>query len=249
MERAITQRYAQSSRCLFLLDYDGTLANFKADPDDARLTQEQYDTLKTLCRNPRNTVVIISGRDRHTLNVWLSDLPINLAAEYGHFIKEQGRPWRVRSGHNPAWKRTVRPVLRKLVATVPGSFIEEKEFSLVWHYWGISEETAETAVQSVKLQLDTIASKFKLTIEPATKDLEVAAVKIDKSKIAGHWLDNQEWDFVLAAGDDTADEVLFKAMPEDVFTIKIGAGRSAARYRLPNPQALSELLQEINAID
>ena len=141
------------------------------------------------------------------------------------------------------------PVLEQLVKAVPGSFIEEKEFSLVWHYWDVDETVADMAIQTVQDQLDAAAKALHLTIMPAVKDLEISVPGMDKSDTARHWLAREKWDFVLVAGDDTADEVLFKAMPENVFTIKIGSGKSAARYRLPDPQALSQLLSHFNTID
>jgi trehalose 6-phosphate synthase/phosphatase len=248
MERTIAEQYTKSARSLFLLDYDGTLADFKSRPKDARLTSTQYQILRALCDNPRNTVVIISGRDRHTLDEWLADLPINLAAEYGHLVKEQGEPWQVQAGRGIDWKQAVRPVFEKLVDAVPGSYIEDKEFSMAWHYWSIDDDIAAQAAEKERDHLDTIVEEYNLAIKPATKVLEVTVPGIDKSAIAEQWLERHDWDFVLAAGDDTADEVLFKAMPKDVITIKIGTGRSAAKYRLPNPEALSELLKQFNAI-
>jgi trehalose 6-phosphate synthase/phosphatase len=249
MESIIIEQYSKSSCCLFLLDYDGTLANFKALPKDARLTHEQYETLQKLCQNPRNTVVIISGRDHLTLDKWLANLPINLAAEYGHLIKEQGQDWRVQAGREGNWKAAVKPIFEDLVTIVPGSFIEEKEFSLVWHYWSADEAVAEKASAELADQLIKITKAFKLNIKPSTKVLEVTVPGVDKSEIAKQWLARREWDFVFAAGDDNADEVLFEAMPENVFTIKIGSGTSAARYRLSNPAALSALLQHFNKFD
>lgn len=248
-ERTITEQYTRSSRCLFLLDYDGTLADFKKNPDEARLTRARKETLQALCYNPRNTVVIISGRDRETLDTWLADLPINLAAEYGNFTKDEGKPWKVRITQKRRWKRATREVLEQLVANVPGSFIEEKEFSLVWHYWDIDDVVAAAAVKTVQPALDAVTREHKLVIKLASKDVEVAVPGVDKSAVAERWLARRHWDFVLAAGDDTADEILFKAMPETVFTVKIGTGTSAARYRLPSPEAFTKLLSHFNTID
>jgi|SRR5581483_3600420 len=249
MEQVITDIYTKSSRCLFLLDYDGTLADFKKYPKDARLTRSQLQTLQELCMNPRNTVVIISGRDHETLDEWLANLPINLAAEYGRFTKERGKPWKVQGNRNHAWKQAVRPTIKQLIALVPGSFMEEKEFSLVWHYRDIDDGVAKLAVQEVQDQINTVVSRFKLTLTPATKSLEFAIPGMDKSKAAERWLSRYKWDFILVAGDDTGDEVLFNAMPEDVFTIKIGPGKSAARYRLPSPTAFAALLRQLNKAD
>jgi trehalose 6-phosphate synthase/phosphatase len=236
MEQVIMDRYTKSSRCLFLLDYDGTLAEFKKYPKDARLTRSQLETLQELCSNPRNTVVIISGRDHETLDEWLAD----------RFIKEQGKPWKVQGSRNQTWKRAIRPIIKRLIALVPGSFIEEKEFSLVWHYWDTDDEVAAAAIQKAQPQIDIATARFGLTIISATKDLEFTISGMDKSQAAERWLSRRNWDFILAAGDDTGDEVLFKAMPENVFTIKIGSGKSAARYRLASPKAFSSLLKQFN---
>jgi trehalose 6-phosphate synthase/phosphatase len=249
MESELVEQYSNSSRRLFLLDYDGTLANFTSLPKDAHLDKHQFATLKALCQNAHNTVVIISGRDHHTLNDWLADLPINLAAEYGHLIKEQGKPWvATQATSDIDWKETIRPILQGLVAAVPGSFVEEKEFSLVWHYWDSDEAAALKAAEQIHNALENAVRSLRLAIKPATKVLEVTVPGVDKSTIAEHWLSRQNWDFIMAAGDDVADEDLFKAMPEQAFTVKIGPGSSAAGYRLPDPEALSVLLQRLNAI-
>ncbi len=42
--------------------------------------------VRTLAANPKNEVVIISGRDRHTLTQWLGQLNVNLVAEHGAFM-------------------------------------------------------------------------------------------------------------------------------------------------------------------
>ncbi len=244
----LADHYKNSTRNLFLLDYDGTLAEFTIRPENARLTNAQYQTLLSLAHNPRNTVVIVSGRDHHTLEAWLGDLPISIAAEYGHFIKEHGKDWKVQAGRDDAWKPDVRPVLESLVAAVPGSFIEEKDFSLVWHYSGTDEAFAKKALKEKMADLKQVAGKHKLVLKPAVMDFEVAVPGIDKSIIANYWLERDDWDFILAAGDDVADEVLFEAVPKNVVTVKIGKGESAAKYRLPNPQAFSRLLQRFNAL-
>ena len=54
-----------------MLDYDGTLVAFSSDPQAVKPSERVLDLLTKLCANPRNEVVVISGRDRHTLETWL----------------------------------------------------------------------------------------------------------------------------------------------------------------------------------
>jgi trehalose 6-phosphate synthase/phosphatase len=246
MEQEIAEQYTKSAQCLFLLDYDGTLAEFKSSPGNAHLTSAERSVIEALCQGARNTITVISGRDRNTLDQWLGDLPINLAAEYGHFIKEHGDSWRLQAAQDTSWKKTAWPILEAMTAQVPGSFIEEKEFSLVWHYRQADERTATTAAGELKHILANTAQEFGLSLMDGNKVVEIMGSGINKSAVARHWLQKKPWDFVLAAGDDAADEGLFQAMPEGAFTIKIGPGPTAAHYRLPDPKALSALFQRLN---
>jgi trehalose 6-phosphate synthase/phosphatase len=44
--------------------------------------------------DPRNNVVIISGRDADTLDNWLGHLPVSLVAEHGAAVKLKGEEWK-----------------------------------------------------------------------------------------------------------------------------------------------------------
>lgn len=50
-------------------------------------------------------------------------------------------------------------------------------------------------------------------------------------------------DFVLAAGDDETDETVFAALPPDAYTVKVGRGKTLAKYYLPNYRAVREVLR------
>jgi trehalose 6-phosphate synthase/phosphatase len=50
---------------------------------------------------------------------------------------------------------------------------------------------------------------------------------------------------VLAIGDDFTDEDMFASMPPHAFTIKVGAGRTAARYRARNVGEVLDLLKKL----
>ncbi|KNE70695.1 trehalose-phosphatase [Allomyces macrogynus ATCC 38327] len=73
---------------LFALDFDGTLSPIARSPEDAKPTQEVLDVLTELCKDDRNRVVVISGRDQATLHKWLGGIPrLGLSAEHGCFVR------------------------------------------------------------------------------------------------------------------------------------------------------------------
>ncbi len=75
----------------FFFDYDGTLRPFVKRPEDAKPDEEMKSLLLKLAENKNNKVVVISGRDRHTLQEWLGHLPIDMIAEHGVWTKKLGK--------------------------------------------------------------------------------------------------------------------------------------------------------------
>ncbi len=75
--------YHAAEERLLLLDYDGTLMPFQGNPQRVEPDQELRLLLRALTELPHTRVVIISGRDRHTLEKWLGHLPVDFIAEHG----------------------------------------------------------------------------------------------------------------------------------------------------------------------
>ena len=95
----------------------------------------------------RTVVYILSGRDRVHLDRWFSEADIGLSAEHGCFYKhpkvaaipsnsndENGWKRLVNSHYDMSWKEVIRPLFQHYTERTPGSFIEEKEINLTWHY-------------------------------------------------------------------------------------------------------------------
>ncbi|KAG1690376.1 hypothetical protein DVH05_028162 [Phytophthora capsici] len=80
--------YERSQRRLFLLDYDGTLVNYQSMEELAEPSPALMSCLDDLTTDPRNTVYIISGRNKNRLQEWFGHLPrVGLAAEHGYWFR------------------------------------------------------------------------------------------------------------------------------------------------------------------
>jgi trehalose 6-phosphate synthase/phosphatase len=86
----LLRAYRKSARRLLFLDYDGTLAPIVLRPEDAAPNPGLLDLLRSLAAESKNTVVIISGRDRWTLQSWLGEVGADLVAEHGAQIRRAG---------------------------------------------------------------------------------------------------------------------------------------------------------------
>ncbi|MEO0178468.1 MAG: trehalose-phosphatase, partial [candidate division WOR-3 bacterium] len=80
---------------------------------------------------------MLSGRNKGTLENWFSPIKINLVAEHGIWIKEKDKnKWNLlmNINLNSNWKEEILPIISTYSDRLAGSFIEEKEFSIAWHY-------------------------------------------------------------------------------------------------------------------
>ena len=243
MQPDIFASYQQSKKRLFLLDYDGTLADLMPTPPEAKPTAELIQIVEALIKNPANTVVIISGRDHQTLDEWLGDLPLSMVAEHGMMVKHAGEGWQEPVIIDSSWKIAVKEIMQPYADAVQGSFLEDKAMSLAWHNRAaLDPAKAQAAEQELATKMQQYAEASSLRVIHGKNVIEVQAAGVDKGTAAKQWLDNQGWDFILAAGDDTTDEDLFKATPPQAFTIKVGQEESHARLHVASPQEFRQLL-------
>ncbi len=89
-ERMLAEAEAAEER-VFVLDYDGTCVPFAKRPAGAIPDADILALLKRLSNAPRTTVVVLSGRDKDTLEKWLGDVGAVLIAEHGAWSRLAGR--------------------------------------------------------------------------------------------------------------------------------------------------------------
>ncbi len=241
----LIQQYQEKTPRLIFLDYDGTLSPFTKDPRQAGPDEELLQILKKLTAEPQNRVVIISGRDRHTLEKWLGHLPVDLIAEHGVWLKRQEVKWEMILTLSNSWKREVRPIMEAYVNRTAGSFIEEKDFSLVWHYRRVPAGLGELRCRDLIHHLGYIASNINLQVMEGNKIVEIKNLEVNKGVAATRWLELYPSAFVIAIGDDRTDEDMFRLMPRDSYTVKVGAQRSVAQFHLSSVKDVRNLLQTL----
>jgi trehalose 6-phosphate synthase/phosphatase len=245
MQRQLASDFQDSAKALLLLDYDGTLVPFSPKPAEAMPGARLLRLLEKLTRNHRTEVVLISGRDKDTLESWFGGLDVGLVAEHGVWIKEKGGGWETIETLTSAWKEEVYPILESWVDRTPGSFIEEKEFSLVWHYRKSNPRLGELRARELMNNLSNTIATLNLQVLEGSKVVEVKNTDINKGRTASRWISREKWDFILALGDDWTDEDTFKVLPSTAWSIKVGFGASAARFSLSSPSKATSLLRKL----
>lgn len=250
LQERLLESYMQAKNRLLLLDYDGSLVSLAEKPELARPDGELLRVLAALASDPKNTVVIISGRDRDSLWKWLRKTGVDFVAEHGTWIKEHGKEdWELREkGLTGEWKENIRPILERFTERTPGSFIEEKSLALVWHYRRSEPELGSLRAKELVDDLRDLLAGTGLQILPGRKVVEIKPKDINKGKAALHWIEKKPWDFIMALGDDWTDEDTFSVLPEAAWSIKVGiAPFTKARYFLESPRGVRELLKALSS--
>jgi trehalose 6-phosphate synthase/phosphatase len=241
--RQVVGSYKESNHRILFLDYDGTLSWFKKDPEDAKPDEQLYEILKELTLDKKNTVVIISGRDKETLGRWFDQgWDIHFIAEHGVWLREPEGDWHMMEQIDNEWKESIQPLLEYYVDQTPRSFIEDKNFSLVWHYRNADPDLGLQRAWELKDELRTLTSNLNLEIMDGDKVLEIKHSGINKGRAALQKMGDNQYDFIFAVGDDWTDEYTFDVMPEEAFSIKVGTKATKASYYIESVDLVRELL-------
>jgi len=228
----IESEYKKAKKRILLLDYDGTLVGFKSLPELAKPDEALKKLLVDLVNDPKNTVVIVSGRDKNTLGEWFGDLNLHLIAAHGLWLCHPNQEWAMTVSLDNDWKESVRHILELYTDRMPGSLIEEKDFSLAWHYRQCDPDMVTVKLSEVKEALRSMTQSMSLGLQEGKKVLEIKDSRVNKGYGVSLILQDQDFDFILAMGDDVTDEDLFSSLQENAFTIKIGSGNTLANYRM-----------------
>lgn len=243
IQSELISSFLESGNRIMFLDYDGTLVPFAGDPQHASPDPELLKILEGLSSEAE--VVLISGRDKETMDRWFAKLPIGMVSEHGAWIKEKGQSWKMPKQLNSEWKKDVLPILEFFADRLPGAFVEEKQFSAVFHYREADPELAAIRLRDLSSNLTHVTSILDLHTLRGNKVLEVRMAGVEKGTAALSFLTKRRHDFILAMGDDWTDEDLFRVLPDHACSVKVGIGISTAKFYLRNFQEVRHFLDQL----
>ncbi|CAD7972980.1 unnamed protein product [Amoebophrya sp. A120] len=159
--------------------------------------------------------------------------------------------------HQQDWRSAVMNEMKKL-ANVHGSFVEEKTKSLVWHYRACRPEEGQEGVDQL-LQLLEFSLQYPMArVSRGNKMIEVfgpqgptkGGAMRDLILRFLHEFGESCRTLVFCAGDDVTDETMFALADDEalfsrkthLLSIKVGQGKTLARYRVENPSELRLVL-------
>ena len=243
---AILEDYKKAKKRLLFLDYDGTLSGFQNDPQKAGPDEELYKLLDALSDQNGTDLFLISGRDKDTFARWFLHKKYNMIVEHGVWISRSGEEFKMLEQVKNDWMEKIRPVLESFVDRTPGSFIEEKNYSLAWHYRKTDPDFGSLRATELSEVLTSLIGTDDLSVLNGNKVMEVKSSNVNKGRAAIRILSEDEHDFIFAIGDDWTDEFLFQELPDSTVSVKVGRQKTAAKYYVENTKRVRELLKSFS---
>jgi trehalose 6-phosphate synthase/phosphatase len=128
------------------------------------------------------------------------------------------------------------------------STVEEKDFSMVWHYRNANVDQGKLRASELAGELNDYIRNRHLQVVMGNKIVEVRQSGINKGNFIKKLIETNAYDYVFAVGDDRTDEDMFKELvgQKNTYTIKVGPDASYAQYNLHTPQMVVSLLEGLD---
>ncbi len=209
--------FADASRAMVALDFDGTLAPIVDDPANAHAHPGAAAALQRITARI-GTVAIITGRPARVA-VALAGLTANagnllVLGHYG-FERWDGRTGQVTTPTPPAGLALARRQLPDVLAAAgapAGTVIEDKDLALAVHVRRTADPAA--ALQGLHAPLLRLATTTGLHLEPGRMVLELRPQGMDKGSALIALVAERNARSVLVAGDDLGDLAAFAAVDD-----------------------------------
>ncbi len=235
---------AAGKRVALFLDYDGTLREIEREPRSATPTPQLRELLQALVRQNGLSIFLVSGRSVQDLEFFFPEAEFSCVAEHGAAIRRAGQQTWERWDRDVsyAWKDEIRELLRLYEQSTPGSWVEEKQTSLVWHHRKTDPEFGTWKAHQLTHELGTMMANEPVKIRQGRKIVEITSSEVSKGVAIRRLLHEGSYGAVLCAGDDQTDENMFEVDAPNFVAIKIGPEPSRAKYRLADPAAFRKFL-------
>ncbi|MFO1325378.1 MAG: trehalose-phosphatase [Burkholderiales bacterium] len=226
--------------CALFLDIDGTLAEFAQAPDAVRIDAEIAETLPRLARDLGGALALVTGRAITSADRLFPGLTLPIAGQHGTERRDAAGTIHL---HAPVKKTQVR--LRKLLQSLakrhPQLLLEDKGASLALHY----RSTPQLASHVHRTLRRSLRDEEGYRLQPGKLLLEVRPEGRDKGTAIDDFMAEPPFAgrVPVFVGDDLTDEHGFATVERmSGWTVKVGPGRTVARFRLAEPAAVKRWL-------
>ena len=254
---AAWQARPHDARPIILMDFDGTLAEFKIDPSTVALSPARQILLQTLDKRADLSAGIISGRRVADLRERVpATSSMFLAGLHGLEIEGPG----LHFAHNavalaaPGINLLAKD-LRRAVRPLAGVFVEDKTYSVVLHVRGASTADRLHATTRFNALAEPLLSEGTVRLQPGDQVLELLPnvdwAKGDAVRAIMRHVEaaTRETIWPVYIGDDETDDDAFEEIGTNGLTIAVGKRQASATFRVDDPAAVECFLRALLATE
>jgi trehalose 6-phosphate phosphatase len=227
----------------FFLDIDGTLLDIVALPSAVRAGAADYELLAALYEAAGGAVALVSGRPIAGIDRIFAPLKLPAAGQHG--VERRDARGRIHRHAMPSelWLEAIAP-LRRYAAAHEGIIFEDKGLSVALHFRLAPrleksvQALVRAAVERLGERYEVLPGKMVLELRPSGRDKGVAIEEFMREKPFARRKP-------VFLGDDLSDEYGFMVVNRlGGCSVKVGAGRSAAHWSVPDPAAVRAWLAQ-----
>ncbi len=232
---------AQVPVLLVATDYDGTLAAIVDDPSAAVPMRESIVALRALATLGSTHAAVISGRSLSDLAMLSAlDGQVMLVGSHGsefdqNFVRSLTR-------QQVELRQQVLDEMHRIAARDRQFRIEPKPASVAFHYRNVAESVANPALQEL---LAGAATWADVRVKTGKQVLELTVVDTSKGEAIDALRHRVGATAVVYFGDDVTDEDAFVRLHGPDVSVKVGAGETAATYRIRDPTEVARRLARL----
>ena len=223
---------------------------------------QMINTIKDLCADKKNTVFVVSGKERHSLTKILGDIPrLGLAAEHGMYISWPTNQTAIRRQWetlvpitDTSWRPLATAVMEVYTSRTHGSYIEETEMKVLWQYRDADLEFGYVQARELEDHLANVLRGYPVDILHGGVEeggyVEVRPKGVNKGMLAMKAIKNfpsfsqiKKVEFALVLGDDHCDEPMLSVMRQ------IGRRVTDARRLKNGDDPLPDLPASLTLVD
>jgi trehalose 6-phosphate phosphatase len=225
----------------YFFDIDGTLLDIADSPSGVRLDHDLRSLIEALYRRSGGAVALISGRTIRDVDALFHDIHLPAAGQHG--TERRDAAGHITRHAAPGALDGVHERLRAAVTSRPGLILEHKGLSLALHYRR-APSLGGYAHRLVRAVLPELGGAF--CVQSGKRVVELKPVGRDKGAAVQEFMDELPFRGrpPVFVGDDRTDEYGFRVVNRlRGYSVKVGQGRSAARWRLRDVRAVRAWLE------
>lgn len=226
--------------CALFLDIDGTLAELAQTPDAVHIDDALAAALPRLVRELGGALALVTGRSITDADRLFPGLKLAMAGQHGCERRDAAGGIHFHAQRKETYAKLCK-LFRALAKRHPELLVEDKGAAIALHYRAVPQ-LASHVHRTLRRSLREAKG---YTLQPGKMLLEVRPERRDKGAAIDDFMAESPFAGRLPVfvGDDLTDEHGFATVERlGGWTIKVGAGRTMARFRLPSVAAVSRWL-------